>query len=124
MSNYLTDQELERIAEQLKALAHPHRLRLFLRLASSLPTGASCSTGDKCCVGDLGSDLDVTAPTVSHHLKELRRAGLVHVERRGRHIECWVERETLDRMRSFFDLPVCCPPPGSEVGTSREGDRS
>ena len=39
---------------------------------------------------------------MSHHLKELRQAGLMHVERHGRRIDCWASRETLERLASFF----------------------
>ncbi len=47
------------------------------------------------CVGELGQDLEIDPSTVSHHLKELRRAGLIRVARRGRHILCWVDRDTV-----------------------------
>ena len=47
------------------------------------------------CVGELGQDLEIDPSTVSHHLKELRRAGLIRVERRGKHILCWVDREAV-----------------------------
>jgi len=54
------------------------------------------------CVGDLGEGLDIAASTLSHHLKELNRAGLVRMERRGKHIECWLEPEVLGELARFF----------------------
>ena len=60
------------------------------------------------CVGVIGGDLEIAPSTVSHHLKELRQAGLVHMERRGQTIECWVEPETLRLLADFFEVPKCC----------------
>ncbi|GAA4655971.1 hypothetical protein GCM10023347_00250 [Streptomyces chumphonensis] len=57
-----------------KALSDPIRLRLFSRVASH-PHG-------EVCVCDI-SDVGVSQPTVSHHLKKLREAGLLTSERRG-----------------------------------------
>jgi DNA-binding transcriptional ArsR family regulator len=54
------------------------------------------------CVGDLGEDLDVTPSTVSHHLKELRQAGLMHIQRRGQRIECWASEDALLLLAGFF----------------------
>lgn len=105
MSNYLTNPD--RLAEAFRALGNPQRLRLFLRLASCCPAGDTCCDVDsaKRCVGEVGADLDVCASTVSHHLKELRRSGLIHMERRGRNIECWVEPEVLRELSGFFQDP-------------------
>lgn len=106
MSNYLTD--VDRIAERFRALGNPQRLRLFLRLAECCRPGEACCDVDseRRCVGEIGADVNVAPPTVSHHLKELRRAGLIHMERNGRNIECWVEPETLRDLAHFFDPPT------------------
>src|SRR6476661_8714984 len=63
------------IAAKLKALADPVRLRLFSLVASH--------SGGEACVCDISSDIDVTQPTVSHHLKVLKEAGLLTSERRA-----------------------------------------
>lgn len=96
MLTYSPD-ELERFAEIFKALSNPNRLAIFLRLISRCPPGTSCTFDDEIreCVGDVGRDLGIARTTVSHHVKELRRAGLLRVERRGRNIECWVDGETV-----------------------------
>lgn len=108
MSNLRTA-DAERFAACFRALSNPHRLRLFLRLAACLPPGAACADRDmRRCVGEIGHDLGIVPSTVSHHLKELRQAGLVHMERRGQSIECWVEPETLRELIAFFDVPPCC----------------
>lgn len=75
----LTSQELsvtdsEIMAAMFKALGDPVRLRLFSKIASH-PDGEACV----CDIADVG----VSQPTVSHHLKRLREAGLIVSERRG-----------------------------------------
>ena len=71
---------------------------------------ACCEPGTKCeaeeatkfCVGELGEGLDIAPSTLSHHLKELNRAGLVSMERRGKNVECWVDPEILGQLSQFF----------------------
>jgi len=103
MSNYETADAAE-LAVAFRALGNPQRLRLFLRLAECCREGEVCCDGDPArrCVGEVGGDLEVAPSTVSHHLKELRQAGLIHMERRGRNIECWVESATLRKLAAFF----------------------
>jgi ArsR family transcriptional regulator len=95
--------DAEHLAEVLKALAHPHRIRVFARLASC------CSEGppERLRVGELGEGLGISPSTLSHHLRELRRAGLVQMERNGQSTECWVEPGTLEDLSSFFTTAVC-----------------
>ncbi len=96
MSIYQLD-EVHRLAEVFKALSNPNRLHIFLRLVSCCPPGTKCSSDAavRRCVGEIGQDLEIDPSTVSHHLKELRRSGLIRVERRGKNILCWVDRETV-----------------------------
>ena len=92
-----------------KALANPQRLQIFLQLVTRCGLPDCCdasSLGNRCCAGELGKPLDIAASTLSHHLKELRQAGLMHVERRGQKIECWINPEPLQFLASFFDQAV------------------
>ena len=61
------------LAERLKALADPTRVGIVNRLASC----------EALCVCDLTDAFELSQPTVSHHLKILREAGLVDAERSG-----------------------------------------
>jgi ArsR family transcriptional regulator len=63
------------LAPAFKALGDPVRLRLMSMIASA--------EGGEACVCDLTPAFDLTGPTISHHLKTLREAGLVDAERRG-----------------------------------------
>lgn len=71
----LTERAAAEIAKKLKALADPVRLRLFSAIASH--------AGGEACVCDISGGIDVSQPTVSHHLKVLRDAGLLTSERRA-----------------------------------------
>ncbi|CAM5366587.1 metalloregulator ArsR/SmtB family transcription factor [Streptomyces sp. NRRL_ISP-5395] len=70
----LSEGDAETMAAMFKALSDPVRLRLLSRVASH-PNGEACV----CDIADVG----VSQPTVSHHLKKLREAGLLTSERRG-----------------------------------------
>ena len=65
--------ESESLAARFKALADPTRVAIVNRLASC----------DECCVCDLNGAFDLSQPTISHHLRVLRDAGLVESTRRG-----------------------------------------
>ncbi len=67
-------EEAEQLARMFKALGDPIRLRLLSMIASH--------QGGEACVCEL-TGFTVTGPTISHHLKVLREAGLIEGERRG-----------------------------------------
>lgn len=94
----------DHLAEAFKALSNPNRLKIFLQLMNCCTPGTVCSAEDvtKSCVGDLGEGLGIAASTLSHHIKELNRAGLIQMERRGQHIDCWVDPDTVEELNRFF----------------------
>lgn len=71
----LEPEEAGMLAEWYGVLADPTRLRLLSLIAAA---------GEACAACDLVEPLGVSQPTVSHHLKVLREAGLVESEKRGR----------------------------------------
>ena len=71
----LSAESAERVAPLVKALADPVRLRLLSLVASHADGEA--------CVCDLNDAFDLSQPTISHHLKLLHEAGLLHREKRG-----------------------------------------
>ncbi|MFE4582336.1 ArsR/SmtB family transcription factor [Streptomyces chartreusis] len=84
-----TAEEAETAARMFKALGDPVRLRLFSAVASH--------EGGEACVCDI-SDVGVSQPTVSHHLKKLKEAGLLTSERRGTWVYYRVEPTVLAAM--------------------------
>ncbi|HEU5317239.1 MAG TPA: metalloregulator ArsR/SmtB family transcription factor, partial [Chloroflexota bacterium] len=65
-----------RYATLLKALADPHRLRILALLGAQ-------PAADPLCVCDVETAFDLSQPTISHHLRVLREAGLVSVTKNG-----------------------------------------
>lgn len=106
----------DELALMFKALGDPTRLGIFQMLrrcageqpgvevgeSGELRPAGSLSVGEVCC------RLGGSASTISHHLKELRLAGLIRVEKRGRWIYCRVNPEALARIRAFVEEPEAC----------------
>ena len=94
----------EDLAEIFKALSNPNRLRIFMRLATCCTPGTVgiFDSKDTAYVGELGEELDIVKSTVSHHIKELRRVGLIRTRRQGQKIECWVDPQLVQTLRKFF----------------------
>lgn len=106
MSNNKKTPSLLEYAEIFKALSNPNRLKIFLRLASCCQPGTVrfIDDGNSAYVGDIAGELSVVKSTASHHLKELRRVGLIRTERRGQKIACWVDPEVVAALSRFFAL--------------------
>lgn len=94
------------MAKALRVLGNPHRLAIFLKLAECCRPGGNDAAATRTCVGDIGNDRAIAPSTVSHHLKELRGAGLIHMERAGKAIECWIEPKTVKALAKFFRKAV------------------
>ncbi|SDG65440.1 ArsR family transcriptional regulator [Lentzea fradiae] len=82
------------MATVFKALGDPVRLRLLFLIASR-PSG-------EVCVCELTPAFNLSQPTISHHLKLLRQAGLVDSERRGTWVYYRVRPETANRMSALL----------------------
>ena len=107
MSNY-QEKNIEKFSEIFTALSNPNRLKIFLRLVSCCQPGTYLDIKTNvepegcACVGELGQDLGIVPSTISHHIKELRQAGLIRMERRGQKIDCSIDPETLTAVQGFF----------------------
>lgn len=97
----LSDSEAFELAKVFKALSDPVRLGLLNMIASV--------DGGEACVCDLTAAFELTGPTISHHLKVLRQAGLIEGERRGTWVYYRVVPDRLTRLSGLFALPVLAP---------------
>ncbi len=96
------------LAAIFKALGDPTRLQIFQSIRCcnrevAIDEAGACRPAGALSVGEVCCRLDTSMSTVSHHLKELRLAGLIRMEKRGRFIFCSVNATTLDRVRAFLD---------------------
>jgi ArsR family transcriptional regulator len=110
MSNYRKDdEEIQKLSDIFKALSNSNRLRIFLRLVMCCSEGTRWEVPPEgcACIGELGQDLSIVPSTISHHIKELHRAGLIQTERDGQQIRCWIEPEMLRYLAEFFTYPTC-----------------
>lgn len=85
------------LAVTLKALADPVRLRLFSVVASH--------AGGEACVCEVSRGVEVSQPTISHHLKVLRDAGLVTSQRRGSWVYYAVVPGTVRMLSAALGVP-------------------
>ena len=108
MSKYLktlqpVEDEVDMLARVFAALSHPHRVKILQTMANSCVRGKKSTEFEaRCCVGASGRGLDIAASTLSHHVKELRNAGLIRLEKSGQQRECWVEPKALEVLEHFF----------------------
>jgi ArsR family transcriptional regulator len=86
--------EAEELAPLFKAIADPVRLRLLSLIA--------CHEGGEACVCDLTGAFELTAPTISHHLKVLKQAGLIDSQRRGTWVYYWINPPVLQRLSAIL----------------------
>ena len=82
------------LAPLFKALGDPARLRLLSLIA--------CHEGGEACVCELIDAFDLSAPTISHHLKVLRESGLITSERRGTWIYYRISPEVIARASAIL----------------------
>ncbi len=86
------------LAPVFKALGDPVRLRLVSLIGAR--------QGGEVCVCDLTSAFDLSQPTISHHLKVLREAGLIDSERRGTWVYYRLVPAALERVAGLLSVPV------------------
>src|SRR3954451_15391020 len=85
----LAPRDADALAARFKALADPTRVAIVNRL----------SAADEVCVCDLNTAFDLSQPTISHHLRLLREAGLLEASRRGTWAYYRVVPETVAALR-------------------------
>ncbi|MDX9845981.1 MAG: metalloregulator ArsR/SmtB family transcription factor [Tenuifilaceae bacterium] len=98
----LFDADLQQLAVIAKVLSHPARLAIMRYLASS----------DTCISGDISDEIPLSRTTVSQHLQELKKAGLIHGEIEGTRVCYCICNEsvanTVQQFVTFFDEIATC----------------
>jgi ArsR family transcriptional regulator len=95
----MTDDQAVGLAPMFKALGDPVRLRLMSMIASTAET----------CVCDLTDRFTLSGPTISHHLRVLREAGLVDCQRRGTWVYYSARPEALRQLSGLLDIATPHP---------------
>jgi ArsR family transcriptional regulator, arsenate/arsenite/antimonite-responsive transcriptional repressor len=94
-----------------KALCDPNRLAILVRVAES------CAP---CTVSEVAECCPINLSVVSRHLAQLREAGILHAERRGKQVFYSARAQELVRtLRAIADaIERCCPGPASDTRRS------
>lgn len=99
MKNLKTESvNTKQLAKVMKALSHAVRLELYFEIAKKHEARYQAAQGE-CYVSDIMGCLNIGAPTISHHLKELANADLIVTERRGKFVVAKINEETLRQVR-------------------------
>jgi len=91
--NFKFDAESQEIARIAKALSHPARIAILKFLAKS----------KTCISGDISNEIPLSRTTVSQHLQELKKAGLIHGEIDGVKINYCLCNSIITKLRPLFD---------------------
>jgi DNA-binding transcriptional ArsR family regulator len=95
--------DFKKQAKIFKALSNPNRLEIFIEIMEKCE---SCYPAKSECyiVDEIMNSLKIGAPTVSHHLKELKNAGLIETERQGKYLVAKVNEAVLEEARNILKL--------------------
>jgi ArsR family transcriptional regulator len=95
-SEALSHQQAAELAAGFKALGDPVRLRLLSLIAAR--------NGGEVCVCELTNAFTVSGPTISHHLRVLREAGLIDCQRRGTWVYYWIVPTRMKALSQLLDV--------------------
>ena len=95
----IRSEDVARYADMLAAMGAEPRLRIMRLLLSAHPEGM--------VVGEIGSELDIPASTLSHHLDKLKNEGLVTVRREGTYLWCSANTKGLEDLVGFLYAECC-----------------
>ncbi len=89
-----------KLAKAFKALSHPNRLQMYTEMLRQQSLQSRELKG--CALTDFIKALNVGAPTVSHHVKELVNADLIRIERNGKYVNCFLNDVMCQQLKKFF----------------------
>jgi ArsR family transcriptional regulator len=95
--------KIVRLAELFKALSNLNRLAIFEAIRDMSCSGpAGCDMDEKSCVRAIGKSFTIAPSTLSEHLKELKRAGLIDMVKQGRMVHCSIAPKALADLEGFI----------------------
>lgn len=94
--------DIRELARIFKALSNENRLELYFQIIKS--TEKSFDTDCECFISDVISKLNIGAPTISHHLKELSNANLIFTEKKGKFLVARANEELLNEVCSILTI--------------------
>jgi ArsR family transcriptional regulator len=94
--------DIKKMVKVFKALSNPNRLELYLQIVKKHE--ASYETNCECLINDIAKSLNIGAPTVSHHLKELANAELIFTERKGKYLVAKVNEDMVNEVNELLKL--------------------
>lgn len=96
--------DTKQLAKIYKALSNENRLEIFLSILNS--ENQSFHADCNCSIFGIMDKLNIGAPTISHHLKELSNAGLIDTEKEGKYLLARVNKELLSELKQILDFKV------------------
>ena len=99
MAAKVSHKEVIRYADMFAAMGSEPRLRILRLLLSAYPEGM--------IVGDISTELEITASTLSHHLERLKNEDLIRVQREGTFLRYTANTVGLERLLGFL-FAECC----------------
>ena len=92
------------LVEVFKALADSNRLKILLFIQQPTAAGTGkFSCRDDTCLKDLAKHLNITLPTISHHIKELVRAKLIITQKEGKCLYCKINSARFKQTGAFLE---------------------
>lgn len=94
--------DTKKVIKAMKALSNKNRFEIFMVIYKS--NKEANFEKEDCFVYDIIDKLNIGAPTISHHLKELSNADLIITERRGKQIVATINKETVKGLSDILDF--------------------
>lgn len=98
------NKDTSNLTKIFKALSDDNRLKilLFIYKEECKCQDKQLSCQNEACIKDLSKLLNITTPTISHHIKELVNAGLIITKKEGKCIYCKVNRKSFEKVCIFL----------------------
>ena len=103
-----TREQVDALARRFKAMGDPTRLAILVMLRDC--DGSLCAC-------DIEASFDLSQPTISHHLRQLKAAGLVHAQRRGSWMHFHLAPEGVEAIEAFVRGLAASSPSGVRTTT-------